>query len=164
MNLQQLQEAYGLVAEKNTLPSMGLGKLSVTKSQFCSSNDVLAQMVKFEPRQAWITFQSTNIAILNGDLLSTYPIEHGFILAAECVSEDGKQSLHIRYDGTEESPWLAGIYEQGQGEEEYLFDDVGLLATTRKLGKLHYRRFWHIDAVQGAEPCFACFTGFAEHH
>ena len=65
--------------------------------------------------------------------------------------------------GTEESPWLVKIYEQGNGDE-YLFDDVGLLATTRSLGKLHYRRFWHIDAELGAEPCFACFTGFAEYH
>jgi hypothetical protein len=163
MNLQQLTMAYGLVAGKNALPGMELGKLNSTSHRYHSSDNVLEQIVNFKPKQAWITFQSTNIAILNGDLLATYPNDYGLILAAECVSEDGKQSLHIRYDGTEESPWLVKIYEQGNGDE-YLFDDVGLLATTRSLGKLHYRRFWHIDAELGAEPCFACFTGFAEYH
>ncbi len=113
MNLQQLTMAYGLVAGKNALPGMELGRLYSTSHRYHSSDKALEQMVGFKPKQAWITFQSTNIVILNGDLPAIYPNDYGFILAAECVSEDGKQSLHIRYDGTEESPWLVNIYFDG---------------------------------------------------
>ena len=163
MNLQQLKTAYGLVAGKNTLPNMEFGRLSITRCRYHSSDEVLTRMVKFSPKHAWVTFQSANIVIVKGDLQASYPDEYGCLLAAECVSVDGKLSLHVRYDGDGENPWLVSVYEQRDGEE-YLYDTIGLVATTSKLGKLQYRRYWHIDAVQGAEPCFACFTGFTENH
>jgi len=187
MNLEELLSVYRKLREirddktkkrKNKLPEMHLAKVEMTRESIPASSPKdenlgpWKRIEKFQPVEGWLGFQSRNYAFTRGEgLPEPDPEEDGELLSAECVNGDG-HSLHLRQDGR--GAWIATTYIPGSGDA-YLCDIVlpvvaappqGDAAAnesrSKTLGRLRYRRYWHIDPEHGTRPVAACFIGFGK--
>lgn len=149
-------ELLALYSQIPGLPLMQLYSLSITSERFDAADKAYAQLANFQSVQGWAGFQSANRIFADG-IIPVMDGETGQLLAAEAVHASG-DSLHIRFDGA--GKWIVTRYATVEGND-YLADSVEHIARAdTNLGKLRYRRFWHIGQEHGYEPFAACFIGF----
>lgn len=135
------------------------GFITEPKSERLETADAaLERLRRFKPTQGWMSCQSVNLLLDGPDLPETNE-QTGSLLSAEACNADGA-SLHLRYDGADS--WCATEYRPTPGGP-YLADIVTQVAYKVPLGRyLRYRRFWRVDAAQGAQVFAACFIGFGD--
>lgn len=158
---QDLLDLYNRVMEGHGhLPQMDPGTCDLAipdPQRLTSAAEALDHLKAFDKATGWIGFQSANRHFTGQ--VPAMDETTGILLNAEAAGTDGNASLHIRYDGA--GGWIATEYRQAPGGS-YLSDNVTHIAHDPKLRKLRYRRYWCIDAEQGAMVHAARFVGFGD--
>ena len=163
MKPEELLQAYEQIPKDMGLPPMQIKQIESESKRLGSRQEVLGKIRDFQPEAAWFGFQSANIIFGSAGIEPFYRDDYGEVLSAECWNGKTQQSLHIRYDGNPDAPWLSTIFQLGKGDE-CLVDEYALVATDKQFGKLKYQRYWEIGGEQGATVFLACFVGFEKNN
>jgi hypothetical protein len=158
MNLEDLVDAYGRIADSHALPAMSPARLKVSRQSLDNPEAAWAALQSLAPLEGWLQFQSIVQCFADGALPEPEP-DWGWLLAAEAVDGEGRSHL-IRQDG-HRGLILVTCDPRPEGTETLLADEVEPLATAKAPGRLRYRRYWRRDPEMGLAPALAAFIGFA---
>ncbi len=137
------------------LNTVGTAGLEVSHDDFGTAEDAWAALVERPLRAGWIQWQSHQMHFTDG--LPDYELGWSALLAAEAVVTD-TDSLRLDYlDGQ----WRLTHYRHLPDGDGCLCDETHYLLHGADR-KLRYRRYWTIDAEQGAVPACAVLAGIAK--
>ncbi len=133
----------------NTVATAGL---EVTHEDFGTAEAAWAALVESAPRAGWIQWQSHQMHFTDG--LPDYAPHWGALLAAEAVVTETESLRLDHLDGQ----WRLTRYRHLPDGDGCLCDETHHLLHGAA-HKLRYRRYWTIDAEQGAVQTCAVLAG-----
>ncbi len=160
MNLTSLQNAHQAIIN-DELKDWGLQPLETADLQtnhqdFNDPESAWKAIAEKAPRNGWVLWQSHQTHFENG--LPNPKPEWGVLLAAEAVLSD-TESLRLDYI---DDHWRLTTHCHQPDGAQYLCDRTHQLLHRENDKHLCYRRYWHIDPIQGAVQLHAVFAGIEE--
>ena len=149
-SLDRLLETLGdRAAEDWGLAPMQTAGLDATHEDFDDPEAAWHALTQAAPTAGWLQWQSHQVHF--EERLPEPKPGWGALLAAEAIVTD-TESLRLDYlDGR----WRLTRYRHDPDGDAYLCDETHHLLHGARDRYLHYRRYWTIDAEQGAVPVCA---------
>lgn len=140
------------------LNAVAAASLEATHEDFDTAGAAWDALAQAAPRAGWVQWQSHQTVFQEGKLPQPEP-GWGALLAAEATVTE-TDSLHLAYlDGR----WRLTRCRHIEESDAYLCDETHHLLHGAKDRHLRYRRYWTIDAEQGAVLARAVLIGISRN-